>query len=146
MDARTRHRLLIVAGSASLLAALGSSPPSDQTSKAVAASARAADSLPPGVTPDMVTKGRQLFTGSGLCIACHGPEGKGGVIGPNLSDATWLHGSGDYREIVRRVTEGALPGVSKTGQIMPPRGGAAINDEQIRAVAAFVWTLSRKQK
>jgi hypothetical protein len=29
---------------------------------------------------------------------------------------------------------------------MPPRGGANLKDEQVRAVAAYVWSLSRKPK
>ncbi len=28
------------------------------------------------------------------------------------------------------------------GQIMPPRGGSGITDEPVRAVAAYVWSLS----
>jgi mono/diheme cytochrome c family protein len=104
-----------------------------------------ADSLPDGVTPAMVTKGKQVFGSQGLCFACHGPDGRGGPVGPNLTDATWLHGTGNYPEIVRRVTEGVPPAASKTGQIMPPRGGSTINDDQVRSVAAFVWTLSKKK-
>ena len=28
------------------------------------------------------------------------------------------------------------------GAIMPPKGGSAITDDQVKAVAAYVWTLS----
>jgi mono/diheme cytochrome c family protein len=91
----------------------------------------------------MVAQGKKLFAGEGLCLACHGPDGKGG-IGPNLTDQVWLHGQGDFAEIVTRVFEGVGLEASKSGQIMPPRGGASLSDDQVRAVAAYVWTLARK--
>lgn len=129
MDARIRDRVLtsLVAGCALGLPAI--------------ARAQATDSLPPGVTKDMVAKGKSVFTGSGLCLACHGPDGKG-VIGPNLTDQTWLHIDGSYDAIIRQVLSGVDASQSKTGQIMPPKGGSAISDADVKAVAAYVWTLS----
>jgi mono/diheme cytochrome c family protein len=91
----------------------------------------------------MVAQGKKLFTGEGLCLACHGPDGKGG-IGPNLTDKAWLHGKGEFAEIVARVIEGVGADSSKSGQIMPPRGGSSLSDEQVRAVSAYVWTLAHK--
>lgn len=134
MDARIRDRVLtsLLAG-----AALGGAP-------AVAA-AQATDSLPPGVTKEMVAKGKTIFVGPGLCLACHGPEGKG-LIGPDLTDQTWLHIDGSYEAIIKRVLSGVDPSESKTGQIMPPKGGSAISDADVKAVAAYVWTLSHKGK
>ncbi|MEY5044220.1 MAG: hypothetical protein RJA19_1447 [Bacteroidota bacterium] len=41
--------------------------------------------------PDRVQHGLQIFTKH--CVACHAPDGGGGV-GPNLTDAYWLHGGG----------------------------------------------------
>jgi len=90
----------------------------------------------------MVAQGKKLYAGEGLCIACHGPDGKG-VVGPSLSDATWLHGTGTFEEILARVVEGVPAAISKTGVIMPPKGGSKLKDDQLRAVAAYVWTLGR---
>lgn len=101
-----------------------------------------ADSLPPGVTPAMIATGKKVFKGEGLCLACHGEDGKG-IVGPNLSDKEWLHGNGSFSEIVDRVLKGVGASESKTGQIMPPKGGSGISDSQVRAVAAYVWSLSR---
>lgn len=141
MDARHRYRILtrslLLAGG--LAAAAGLAPVAAQGGPA----AVPADSLPPGVTQAMVTKGRQVFTGAGLCIACHGMEGKGG-IGPDLTDAKWLHGKGDFAEIVSRIMQGVSSDSSQSGQIMPPRGGGGIDDAQVRAVAAYVWSLSHR--
>jgi len=69
------------------------------------------------------------------CIACHGVKGQGG-IGPDLTDAKWLRGRGDYPDIVVRVQRGVPPDSSQSGQIMPPRGGKGISDDEARAVTA----------
>jgi mono/diheme cytochrome c family protein len=100
--------------------------------------------LPPGVTQDMINKGKKVFGGPGLCLACHGPDGKG-TIGPNLTDQEWLHVDGSYEQIAKLVLSGVDQAKSKTGQIMPPKGGSGINEADIRAVAAYVWTLSHKK-
>lgn len=111
---------------------------------APAAAAQAApDSLPPGVTAKMVEDGRKLWGGQGLCLACHGPEGKGG-LGPDLTDGKWDHINGSYEQLVARIIKGVMPDESKSGQIMPPRGGGGLNDDQVKAVAAYVWTMNRR--
>lgn len=103
-----------------------------------------ADSLPPGVTARQVQEGKSLFGGAGLCLACHGTEAKGG-IGPDLTAGAWLHGRGSYDELVERIRLGVPLAESKGGQMMPPRGGGGLTDPQIRAVAAYVWTVSRRK-
>lgn len=99
--------------------------------------------LPKGVTLEMLARGKELFQGAGLCVACHGPDGKGSV-GPDLTDTLWLHHKGSYEEIFAQVVRGVPEEESKTGTAMPPRGGSALTDEQLRAVAAYVWSLSRR--
>ena len=100
-----------------------------------------AATLPEGVTPAMVSEGAGIFKGPGMCFMCHGPEGKG-MIGPNLTDSTWLHSKGSYSEIVQQITTGVPAKVSKSGVVMPPKGGSAITEAQVKQVAAYVWTLS----
>ncbi len=70
-----------------------------------AAPAAAQAKLPAGVTPAMIAKGKTIFTSTGLCFACHGMDAKG-MVGPNLTDQTWIHGKGTYPEIVQIVTTG----------------------------------------
>jgi mono/diheme cytochrome c family protein len=101
------------------------------------------DPLPAGVTPATIAQGKKLFSSDGLCFSCHGPEAKG-LVGPDLTDGIWLIGKGSFDEIVARILEGVPAGKSKSGVIMPPKGGAKLKDEQVRAVAAYVWSLSRK--
>ena len=127
MDVWTRNGILILAFLAPAAGLFGQQP----------------DSLPPGVTPATVAQGRKLFGGEGLCFSCHGPEAKG-LVGPDRTDATWLIGQGTFDEIVARILEGVPANKSKSGVVMPPKGGASLKDEQVRAVAAYVWSLSRK--
>lgn len=69
------------------------------------------------------------------CAACHGPEGKGNkALGaPNLTDDVWLYGSSEAT-----IVEGILNGRNNR---MPAQAGI-LTPEQIRMVAAFVWSLS----
>jgi len=107
-----------------------------------AAPAAAQEKLPAGVTPAMIAKGKTIFTSTGLCFACHGMDPKG-QVGPNLTDATWIHGKGSYPEIVQIVTTGIPAAETKTGKgAMPPKGGSQISEDDVKAVAAYVWSLS----
>ncbi len=99
------------------------------------------DAVPDGVTAETVAAGKKLYSGAGLCSVCHGANAEGGV-GPNLADDTWLYSKGTYDEIVTQILEGVSAGESKSGVPMPPKGGSSISEEQARAVAAYVWSLS----
>ncbi len=91
----------------------------------------------------MVSQGDQIFHGAGLCYACHGQDAKGlPGLGANLIDSEWLHIDGSYESIVANVKSGVPAGESTSGTPMPPKGGSSITDEQVRAVAAYVWSLS----
>jgi cytochrome c5 len=47
---------------------------------------------------------------------------------------------------VKQILAGIDADSSKTGQIMPPKGGSAITEDDVKAVAAYVWSLSHKVK
>ncbi|MCB2020033.1 MAG: cytochrome-c oxidase, cbb3-type subunit III [Rhizobacter sp.] len=70
------------------------------------------------------------------CAACHGPDGKGNTAlgAPNLTDKIWLHGWGEEL-IVRTINQG-------WHNVMPAQK-ARLGEEQIRVLAAYVWSLSR---
>jgi cbb3-type cytochrome c oxidase subunit III len=95
------------------------------------------------VTPAAIAKGDTIFHKAGLCYACHGSNAEG-AVGPNLTDAEWLHGDGSYEYIVATVTAGVPKEKAKSGIMMPPKGGSTISDEDIKAVAAYVYSLSHK--
>ena len=98
---------------------------------------------PAGVTPAAIAKGDSIFHKDGMCYACHGSNAQG-TVGPNLTDAEWLHGDGSYDMIVATVTSGVPADKAKKGIAMPPKGGSSITDEQVKAVAAYVYSLSHK--
>ena len=99
--------------------------------------------LPEGVTPAMVAQGDSIFHGPGFCYTCHAPDATGvPQLGSDLTDDEWDHGDGSYRWLVDQVTSGVSAEESTTGIPMPPKGGARLSEEQIGAVAAYVWTLS----
>ncbi|MBA3893559.1 MAG: cytochrome c [Gemmatimonadales bacterium] len=127
MDYRTRLGLVVA-----VAALVG-------TRQAVAQEA----SAPAGVTPAAIATGDTIFHKSGLCYACHGTNAEGGV-GPNLTDGEWLHGDGSYDTIVATVTTGVPADKAKKGIPMPPKGGSSITDEEVKAVAAYVYSLSHK--
>jgi cbb3-type cytochrome c oxidase subunit III len=95
------------------------------------------------VTPAAVAKGDTIFHKNGLCYACHGSNAEG-TVGPNLTDAEWIHGDGSYESIMATVTAGVPKEKAKSGIMMPPKGGSSITDEEVKAVAAYVYSLSRK--
>ena len=108
---------------------------------------QAAGALPPGVTAQMVREGEALFKGAGLCSACHGQDGKGiPNLGANLADPQWVHSKGSYDGIVKQIIDGVTAAKSTTGVVMPPKGGTTITDAQVKAIAAYVWSLSQPAK
>lgn len=50
-----------------------------------------------------IAEGKTLFTKN--CIACHGANGEGNMVGPNLTDKFWLHG-GSINNVFRTITLG----------------------------------------
>jgi len=100
--------------------------------------------LPEGVTPAMVEEGKGIYNGAGICMSCHSATGEGiPNLGANLTDDEWLHIDGSYESIVENILEGVTAQESSSGVPMPAKGGTAITDDQVAAVAAYVWTLSK---
>ncbi|MEQ9569215.1 MAG: cytochrome c [Longimicrobiales bacterium] len=108
------------------------------------ATAVSQEALPDGVSETTINQGRAIFTGAGICFACHGTDGSGVPgAGPNLTDDEWWNIDFDFEELVRVIRQGVAADQSRTGAYMPPKGGSQITDEQVAAVAAYVWSLSR---
>ncbi len=99
--------------------------------------------LPPNVTDAMVKRGDELFHGDGRCAKCHGADSKGTTKGPGLTaPKKWININGDYDEIVGVVTKG-VPEPKEHDAPMPARGKAHLSDDDVRAVSAYVWSISR---
>ncbi len=80
--------------------------------------------------PTAVAAGRTVF--GAYCSACHGPDG-GGVIGPNLTDAYWIHG-GSPEAVYHTVNVGVL----EKGM---PAWGPTLKPDEVNAVVAYVISL-----
>ena len=80
--------------------------------------------------PASVEQGKAVFAST--CLPCHGANA-GGTIGPNLTDAYWLHGD-KPEEIYATIRDGVLP----KGM---PAWGAMLGEERVRVVAAYVLTV-----
>jgi cytochrome c oxidase cbb3-type subunit III len=79
-------------------------------------------------------RGEPMFKSS--CAACHGPEGKGNAAlgAPNLTDAIWLHGSGEAA-IIEQVTKGR--------QNQMPAHGETLSAAKIHLLTAYIYSLSQ---
>lgn len=105
-----------------------------------------AQALPAGVTQEMVDKGKAVYGGAGLCYACHGPTGMG-TVGPKLveREGGFWHSKGTYPELVTFITNGVAKEQSKSGVMMPAKGGAKLSDDDVKNVAAYIYVISRKK-
>lgn len=105
--------------------------------------------LPNGVTALMVAQGDSIFHARS-CRGCHGADAKGGQNGPNLTTGQFMHVNGSYDDFVRIITDGIPRDQIKDPahtRPMPARGGsrpAPLTDEQVRAVAAYVYSLNHQ--
>lgn len=97
----------------------------------------------PQITQALVDEGRQVFTGRGNCATCHGANGQGGALAPDLTDTTWLNIDGSYASIAAIVKSG-VPQPKQHPAPMPPMGGASLSTSQVCAVAGYVYSLSHK--
>ena len=100
--------------------------------------------LPEGVTKEMVALGDRIFhgqVGGAACAACHGANGKGSPLGPDLTSRKRLWTDGSYPELLNVITNGVKQ-PKQYRSPMPPMGGAQLTPDQRAAVAAYVWSLS----
>lgn len=78
----------------------------------------------------VINEGAQIFTKN--CAVCHGPEA-GGNVGPNLTDAYWLHG-GDIKDVFTTIKYG-----------VPAKGMISwkdqLNPAEIQKVASYILSL-----
>ena len=86
--------------------------------------------LQPSTDADVLATGRDLY--ARLCAPCHRSDG-GGVVGPNLTDDYWIHGS-KYSDSVAVIWNG----VPAKGMITWKN---TLKPEQIQAVASYIYTL-----
>jgi mono/diheme cytochrome c family protein len=141
-------------GLIALLAIAGTAPVAAQSSSDTSASTPAKPTTSEGGTAPgasaeggtpsaLVARGDAVFHGPGNCYACHGSKGEG-LVGPNLTDSEWIHSKGTLEDIEVQINNGVPKEESKSGIPMPPKGGSTISDEDVKACAAYVHSLSQK--
>ena len=85
-----------------------------------------------------IASGRETFATT--CAACHGDRGQG-VIGPNLTDAAWLHG-GDPVSIYSAIRNGITSDRARiAGSAGMPGWGGQLGETRTRAVTAFLLSI-----
>ena len=103
--------------------------------------------VPPGASRESVELGDRIFHGQvaeGTCAGCHGADGQGTPLGPNLTSGRWLWSKGSLSDIEQTILHG-VPKPKEYRSPMPPMGGAQLTHEQVTAVAAYVWGLGHFQ-
>ncbi len=78
---------------------------------------------------EIIAEGAKLYMEKG-CLACHGVNGEGNAIGPNLTDNYWLNGCLE-EDIINIITEGrAEKGMTPYKSMMSAR--------QIKNLSVFI--------
>lgn len=100
----------------------------------------------PQQDPATVALGKKVFegkAGGAICFTCHGMNARGTPgLGPDLTDNNWLHGDGSPAFIDSIVRNG-VPKPKQAAAPMPPKGGANLSDDQVKAVVAYVQSLRK---
>jgi mono/diheme cytochrome c family protein len=136
--------LLATATSGACSKSASTSSPTPATSPS-ASSAPAPAAKP--FTAAMVAEGDSIYHQRG-CRNCHGMDAKGAANGPTLITSKFMHVNGTYDDFVRIITAGIpAPEIKDASHRipMPARGGtrpAALTDDQIKSVAAYVYSLN----
>jgi cytochrome c oxidase cbb3-type subunit 3 len=78
-----------------------------------------------------IAEGKKIFTST--CFPCHGTNGEGNAVGPNLTDKYWLHG-GSINNVFKTITYG-----------VPDKGmqawGKTFSPTEVRDLASYVLSL-----
>ncbi|HPC61874.1 MAG TPA: cbb3-type cytochrome c oxidase N-terminal domain-containing protein [Verrucomicrobiota bacterium] len=87
-------------------------------------------SLQPSTDPLMLAEGRETF--EKLCAPCHRSDG-GGLVGPNLTDDYWIHGS-NFVDNLKIIWNG----VPSKGMVT---WKGVLKPGTIHAVGSYIYTL-----
>jgi len=99
---------------------------------------------PAEVDESLLAAGQEIFGSKGICFTCHGPDGTGTQLAPNLTDGTWLNiePPPTIDKIIAMVKEGVMEPIEHPAP-MAPMGGAQLSEDELRAVASYVLSLSQ---
>jgi len=86
--------------------------------------------LTPSSDAAVLDNGRQIY--AKYCAPCHRDDG-GGLVGPNLTDNYWIHGS-NYVDTVNVIWNGVPAKGMITWKVI-------LKPDQIQSVASYIYTL-----
>ena len=101
--------------------------------------------IPEGATKEMVALGERIYhgqIGGAGCTGCHGSEGTGTPLGPDLTAKRWSWSDGSASGIAATIRVGVME-PKRYRAPMPAMGGAQLSAAQVSAVGAYVWALSQ---
>jgi cytochrome c oxidase cbb3-type subunit III len=81
---------------------------------------------------DDIKAGKAIFTDPAKCPACHGADGGGNTVGPNLVDNYWLYGGG-IKDLFKTIKYGTNKGMRSWKDDLSPK--------QIAQVSSYVLSL-----
>jgi cytochrome c oxidase cbb3-type subunit 3 len=81
---------------------------------------------------ELIAKGKIVFTANN-CGSCHRADGGGNTIGPNLTDAYWIHGGG-----IKNLFATINTGVVEKGM---PAWGKVMSAADVRNVSFYIMSL-----
>lgn len=102
--------------------------------------------VPEGSSPEMLALGYRVYhgeVGGAACAGCHGANGTGSPLGPDLTKNKWMWSDGSLAGLLKVITDG-VPKPKQFRSPMPPMGGAQLSETQASAAAAYVWAISHK--
>jgi len=119
-------------------------PPEGLNEESPAGKAAAANlPVPRGSTKAAVALGDRVYhaqSGTATCTGCHGTDGRGTALGPDLTAGKYVWSNGSLAGIEKTITEGVAKPKNYRAA-MPAMGGAQLTAEQVSAVSAYVWAL-----
>ena len=101
---------------------------------------------PPGSNADEVALGQRIYFGEtkgGTCAGCHGSDGRGSSAGGSLTGPAYQWSDGSLSGLAATIRAGVAKPKKASGG-MPALGGAPLDEGDVRAVAAYVWTLGHR--
>lgn len=102
--------------------------------------------VPEGSSAHNVALGYRIYQGEqggATCKSCHGANGTGTPLGPDLTKQNWMWSDGSLAGVLKVIAEG-VPKPKQYRSPMPPMGGAQLSSAQASALASYVWALSHR--
>jgi len=100
---------------------------------------------PAGVDSASIAAGRLLYQGRGACVPCHGELAEGTPEGPSLIAGPWMLGDGSFPWLLHITRHAGWGTRSREGDPRPMRGPTVLDSAEVRWVAAYVFSISRRK-